>query len=522
MIRSVAMQTRTPGIPPLAFDLLIEIAQDLCANLAADDRQRRLAAALRRLVPCDAATVLRLENGCLVPVVADGLRPETLGLRFRPEEHPRLQALLSATGPVRFTGSSLPDPFDGLLSDGGDALSRVHACMGAPLVVEDEVVGVLTVDALDPRAFDDVDDRALAAFAGLAGAAIRTAHLIEAIEAAAARQGTLAHQLLREARRETGELLGQSEPIRALREEIAVLGQSDLTVLITGETGVGKELVAQGIHSASDRRDRPLIRVNCAALPESIAESELFGHVRGAFTGTHGDRAGKFEVADGGTLFLDEVGELPSSIQPKLLRVLQSGEVQRVGSDRPHRVDVRILAATNRDLATEVRAGRFRADLYHRLSVYPVVVPPLRSRPGDVLLLAGFFLDRARVRLGLRRTRLSPGVRAALEDYDWPGNVRELEHVMLRSALRASRGRRDEDIVIDERHVALGPSVIEDAPRPQAEAALRPLREAVDAFTRAHIRRAVTASGDNWAEAARTLDVHRGNLHRLALRLGLK
>lgn len=166
-------------IPPHTIDLLIEIAQDLCANLAADDRHRRLAAAVRRLVPCDAATLLRLEDGALVPIVADGLRPETLGLRFLPQEHPRLETLLHADGPVRFTGSSLPDPFDGLFVGGKEALSRVHACMGAPLVVEDEVVGVLTVDALDPRAFDAVDDRSLAAFAGLAGATIRTAGLID-------------------------------------------------------------------------------------------------------------------------------------------------------------------------------------------------------------------------------------------------------------------------------------------------------------------------------------------------------
>lgn len=517
------MATTPPSSADRALETLVEIAQDLCANLADQDRYRRLAAAVRQIVPCDATALLRLEDGVLVPVVTEGLLSETLGLRFLPSEHPRLRALLGAKGPLRFTDSSLPDPFDGLLAQGGDALSRVHACMGAPLVVEDEVVGVLTVDALDPSAFDDVDDRTLAAFAGLAGAAIRTARLIEAIEQAAMRQGTLARHLMRDARRDSGEILGQSAVMSQIRDEIELLGRSDLTALITGETGVGKELAAQAIHAASKRRDRPLIRVNCAALPESIAESELFGHVRGAFTGAAGDRAGKFEVADGGTLFLDEVGELPSSIQPKLLRVLQSGEVQRVGSDRLHHVDVRVVAATNRDLAAEVRAGRFRADLYHRLSVYPIAIPPLRQRGGDVLLLAGFFLDRARMRLGLGRTRLSTAARSALESYDWPGNVRELEHVLLRAALRASRGSADKQIVIGADHLALGdPGGAVPAPAEAPTPVIGPLRDAVDDFSRAHIEAALVASGGNWAEAAKQLGLHRANLHRLARRLGMK
>lgn len=174
-------------------------------------------------------------------------------------------------------------------------------------------------------------------------------------------------------------MIGQSAAHKALLEEIRLVANSDLSVLITGETGVGKELVAQSIHRHSMRSGKPMISLNCAALPETLVESELFGHVRGAFSGAVNERRGKFELADGGSLFLDEVGELPLAVQAKLLRVLQSGQLQRVGSDREHRVDVRLIAATNRDLAEEVRAGRFRADLYHRLSVYPLRVPPLRS-----------------------------------------------------------------------------------------------------------------------------------------------
>jgi anaerobic nitric oxide reductase transcription regulator len=296
-------------------------------------------------------------------------------------------------------------------------------------------------------------------------------------------------------------------------------------VLITGETGVGKEVVARSIHAASPRSDEPLIYVNCAALPESIAESELFGHVRGAFTGATEHRAGKFEVADGGTLFLDEIGELPLSIQPKLLRALQSGEIQRVGSDKLLRFDVRIIAATNRDLPAEVALGQFRADLFHRLSVYPIPVPALREHHDDISLLAGYFLDEARMRLGLGRVRLSAAARDALEHGDWPGNVRELQHTILRAALRASGGRRRELVIIELGHLGLPP-----APLAEAAAAVtvtvpgaprRPLPDEVEQFKRARIASAIDEAHGNWAEAARSLGLDRGNLHRLAHRLGI-
>jgi anaerobic nitric oxide reductase transcription regulator len=193
---------------------------------------------------------------------------------------------------------------------------------------------------------------------------------------------------MREAIMQGSEIIGASPVIRRLRREIDIVAGSDFSVLIHGETGTGKELVARAVHSTSPRRKEPIIYVNCAALPETLAEAELFGHVRGSFTGATGDRPGKFEVADEGTLFLNEVGELPLTVQPKLLRALQEGEIQRVGADRPIKVNVRLLAATNRDLAAEVAAGRFRADLFHRLNVFPLAVPPLRERGEDIALLA--------------------------------------------------------------------------------------------------------------------------------------
>ena len=252
-------------------------------------------------------------------------------------------------------------------------------------------------------------------------------------------------------------------------------------------------------------------------------ESELFGHVRGAFSGAVSDRRGRFELADGGTLFLDEVGELPLTVQAKLLRVLQSGQLQRLGSDRDLKVDVRIIAATNRDLAECVRAGRFRADLYHRLSVYPLAVPAMRERGRDVLLLAGFYLEQNRARLGLRGLRLTSAAQRTLLAYDWPGNVRELSHLISRAALKAHAGSEERGGILtldsDQLGLPLG-----TAPLPEEDTALPPtsLREATDAFQRQTITLALEQYGQNWTLAAAALDLDRANLARLARRLGLR
>jgi len=306
---------------------------------------------------------------------------------------------------------------------------------------------------------------------------------------------------------------------------------SDMTVLVTGETGTGKELVAHALHAASPRAHKPMISLNCAALPDTLVESELFGHVRGAFSGAVADRRGKFEMADGGTLFLDEVGELPLAVQAKLLRVLQSGQLQRVGSDREHRVDVRLIAATNRDLAEEVKRGHFRADFYHRLSVFPIRVPPLRERGRDVLLLAGYFLEQNRARLGLSSLRLAADAQRALLDYAWPGNIRELEHLIGRSALRAlaSQPKRSAILTLDAAALELGHSVRplaspDTAANAQAEPAQpgEGLRAAVERFERKLVSDCLERHGGNLAATARELGVDRANLNRLARRLGLR
>jgi formate hydrogenlyase transcriptional activator len=236
-------------------------------------------------------------------------------------------------------------------------------------------------------------------------------------------------------------IIGGSAAIQNILRQVDLVAPTDATVLVTGESGTGKELIARAIHEASKRRDRPLIRVNCAAIPRELFESEFFGHVRGAFTGALRDRVGRFELADGGTLFLDEVGEIPLELQGKLLRVLQEGQFERVGEERTRNVDVRVIAATNRDLKQEVRLGRFREDLYFRLNVVPIESVPLRERRDDIPLLASHFLRGTSRKLKTSDLRFTEGDIRRLERYAWPGNVRELENVIERAAILARQGR---------------------------------------------------------------------------------
>ncbi|HEX6736977.1 MAG TPA: sigma 54-interacting transcriptional regulator [Vicinamibacteria bacterium] len=238
-----------------------------------------------------------------------------------------------------------------------------------------------------------------------------------------------------------GGMVGASEALQVVLEQIDLVADTDATVLITGESGTGKELVARAIHQRSPRRRGPLVRVNCAAIPETLFESELFGYVRGAFTGALNDRAGRFESAHGGTLLLDEIGEVPLAMQPKLLRVLQEKELERVGETRPRKIDVRIVAATNRDLAAEVEAGRFRADLFYRLNVFPIENPPLRERREDIPLLADHFIEACAHRLRRPPPLLGEAGLRALMTRDWPGNIRELENVIERAIILARGGQ---------------------------------------------------------------------------------
>ncbi|BBO73215.1 anaerobic nitric oxide reductase transcription regulator NorR [Desulfosarcina widdelii] len=510
---------------------LVSIAVDLTAAMSAKDRYERLLSAMAKFLPYDAAALMRVDGDLLVPVAARGLIPDAMGRQFARSTHPRLDIICNSDEPVRFPAdNTLPDPFDGLLSADAGALSHIHACLGCPLRVNNALIGVLTADAFDPKAFDDMDPRFLKAMGALAGAQMQTANLIDALEKSAERQGQIASDLMQDIHLRQGtQILGGSSVMEHLRREIDLVARSDFTVLVLGETGVGKELVVRAIHAASNRKEAPLLYLNCAALPETLAESEMFGHTRGSFTGASRDRAGKFELANEGTLFLDEIGELPLSVQPKLLRAIQEGEIQRVGSDMTSRVDVRLLAATNRNLEQEVESKRFRADLFHRLNVYPLNVPALRMRKEDIPLLAGHFCERIQRRLGLGPVRINPDSYETMTQYDWPGNVRELENVISRAVLKASFDvTRGDPVVIYPSHLG-GDFVsahLSERPQPPEEKTVFTkdfsFNDAVRALKIRMIQKAIDKNNGNWAAAARDLNMHRSNLHNLAKRLGLK
>ncbi|HEU4536797.1 MAG TPA: nitric oxide reductase transcriptional regulator NorR [Polyangiaceae bacterium] len=481
---------------------------------------------LRQGLACDATALLRLEGRALVPVAVDGLSDEVLGRRFVVEAHPRLARVLESGGLLRFAADcGLPDPYDGLVV-GPDDLVPVHDCVGAVVRQGGEVWGVVTFDTLRPGAFDGTSDEQWRVFVARIEAALEGQRA--AGEGRARGAGGEAPGGALRALREPRTFVGTSAALGELLRAIDTVAGSDLSVLVLGETGSGKELVVERLHARSRRAARPLVYVNCAALPAALVESELFGHAKGAFTGAVHERAGKFELAHGSTLFLDEVGELPLAAQASLLRVLQSGELQRPGSDAPRRVDVRVVAATNRDLPAEIAAGRFRADLYHRLSAFPLRVPPLRERGRDVLALAGSFLEENQYRLGTRNLRLAPAATTALLAAPWLGNVRKLEHAVDRAVLYAlaEQGRDARWVVIEARHLGLDVGAARPRPAPPSPAAPPPaggtLREAVDAFQRSWVGAALARHGGNVAAAAREAGVDRSNFHRLIKRLGLE
>jgi transcriptional regulator with GAF, ATPase, and Fis domain len=312
---------------------------------------------------------------------------------------------------------------------------------GQPLVHRGQVLGVLAVFARGSIGAECMSW--LRTIADHAAAAIVTARAFERIEELRAKL-ELENEYLREEVTRTGafgELVGEGPALNTLARQIDLVAPTDSAVLVLGESGTGKELVAREVHRRSKRASRPLVKVNCAAVPRELYESEFFGHAKGAFTGALRDRAGRFELADGGTLFLDEVGEIPLDLQAKLLRVLQEGELERVGEERTRRVNVRIIAATNRDLRAEAEAGRFRQDLYYRLSVFPVELSPLRKRTEDIPLLAEHFLTITSRKLGRPKPRLTLAAVQQLQRYHWPGNVRELQHVIERAVITASGSR---------------------------------------------------------------------------------
>ena len=322
----------------------------------------------------------------------------------------------------------------------------VRTFVGHPPQFRGEILGVLGVFTRERLGPEKVVWLRL--FADQAAVAIANARAFEEIEQLH-RRLELENEYLREEVKVAhgfGDMVGKSSALRKVLDQVGLVGPSGTTALICGESGTGKELIARAIHERSRRKDRAMVTVNCGSVPRELFESEFFGHVKGAFTGAIRDRVGRFQLADGGTLFLDEVGEIPIDLQSKLLRVLQEGTFERVGEERARKVDVRVIAATNRDLKQEVAAGRFREDLYYRLSVYPIDIAPLRERLDDVPILAGHFLEQSCRRLGVPPQKLKRRHVEALQRYEWPGNVRELQNIIERAVIGAQSGPLEFDL----------------------------------------------------------------------------
>ena len=400
--------------------------------------------ALADAIPYDLAAVLELVSGHLEVRCARGPLADASVLHHRIAVEPgstvekALHTRRARVMEAHEHGAGR-DPYHGVVD-----LPDGHGCLVVPLVAADEAVGVMTFDRASCSVYSQETVDLATVYGQLVALALVAARHAESLARDNARLSEENRRLAAEAgagglsaERLTDSRAPAMERALELARQVAV---TDAPVLLTGETGTGKEIMARAVHEWSPRRDRPFVKLNCAALPENLVESELFGHVKGAFSGAERDRPGRFQVADTGTLLLDEVGDLPLAAQAKLLRVLQEGSFEPVGSDRPVQVDVRLLAATHVDLQRAIEAGRFREDLYYRLSLFPIHLPPLRERPGDGVRIAERFLADHAARTGRGPWTLSEASRGRIEAYRWPGNVRELVNALERATILTPRG----------------------------------------------------------------------------------
>jgi Nif-specific regulatory protein len=385
--------------------------------------------------------------------------------------------------------------------------SQTRSLLAVPLTVQDKTLGVIWLATSDPIVWFDADHlQLLTAIAAVAANALENLRRMAWLEAE--------NQRLNAELGLNHNLIGESRRMHEVCQLIARVAPTDSTVLIRGESGTGKELAARAIHQNSSRADKPFVAINCAALTETLLDSELFGHEKGAFTGAIAQKKGKIEIAQGGTLFLDELGEMAPLLQVRLLRVLQEQEFERVGGTRTLKADIRVIAATNRDLEEAIRQGTFRQDLYYRLNVVTLTMPPLRERREDIPLLAGYFTAKYSEKCKRRVRGLSAEARAALQAWDWPGNVRELENAIERAVVLGTS-----DLIKPE---DLPESVLEAASESTAASGGATYHEAVKEAKKQLIQKAFEQAGGSYTEAARLLGVHPNYLHRLIRNLNLK
>jgi Nif-specific regulatory protein len=478
---------------------LMRISQIAAAADSLQDLQGRLLEALFEVVPA--------ERGAVVLTDGEGLDGGASFFADGRESGPREAMRISRTvaQQVLKEGTSMlcHDVLESEMLSHAESLkgSKVRSLLCVPLVLRTQAVGIIYLDS-SSRSLSERHLQIATAIAGFAAGPLEIARRVARLENE--------NRRLRADLRLDHRMVGESERMKAVYQTIGRVAPADTTVLVRGESGTGKELAAHAIHQNSPRADKPFVAINCAALTETLLESELFGYEKGAFTGALAQTKGKLEAADGGTVFLDEIGDMPMPLQAKMLRVLQERKFERVGGTRPVKVDLRVVAATNKELEAAVAAAEFRRDLYFRLNVITLLMPPLRERPEDIPLLANYFITKYSEKCKRPVTGLSPGARACLMNYDWPGNVRELENTIERAVvLGSTEWLLPEDL----------PEVLTEAAAPSGRTKFH---EGVNEAKRQLVLNAVSQAEGNYTEAARLLGLHPNNLHRLIRNLGLR
>ena len=486
------------------LEAILEIANQWNRTLEVEPLLVQMAEAATRLLDADRASIFLWDRHTHTLVGRPALGIKDGELRI-PDDRGVVGQVIKTGRPRRVDAAAEPDQVDRDVD--GQLQYQTKTLLCVPLHGSSgELFGAFEILNKNRGVFTGQDEAALVELA---------AHAAIALENAQDRQQLLsANRRIADQAAEGVRLIGESPAIEALRSTVHRVADTDLAVLILGANGTGKEVVAQSIHYLSRRRDKPLVVINCAAIPETLAESELFGHEKGAFTDAHEARSGKFELAADGTLFLDEIGDLTLACQAKLLRVLEEKVLVRVGGSTPIHTDARVLAATNQNLAEMVRAKRFREDLYFRLNVVTLELPPLRDRADDVLLLAEHFLHEFCKRARRKAPKLTAAARRRLTEHPWPGNVRELRNLMERLAYLSTQPR------IEAEDLALILSPGGGAPLPGDTG--QTLGDATAQFQVEHIRRAIEQSGGNMSKTAAGLGLHRSNLYRKMRQLGME
>jgi transcriptional regulator with GAF, ATPase, and Fis domain len=499
--------SRPEGLPATAktvrdLNVLLEFSRTLNSVRGLVALQEKVLEAVLAIVPADQAAVLLTENG-----VAGFSSIVGRDRRLGPNQPIHAsQTILNRVLEENLAILSSDVQSDDAYREAESLLERrVHSVLAVPLEVQGSILGAMYLDASSPGARFDADLLQLVTTLGnITALAIENARHVDRLGGE--------NRRLNEELSIHHSMIGESKAMHEVYGFVSRVAGRDSTVLISGESGTGKELVARAVHSNSGRADKPFVAINCAAITETLLESELFGHERGAFTGAVSQKKGKLEVAEGGTVFLDEIGELAVPMQAKLLRVLQEREFERVGGTRPIKLDVRLIAATNRDLKEASRTGAFRPDLYYRLNVVSLHMPALRERREDIPMLAAFFATQYGEKVKRRVAGISPEARACLTRYDWPGNVRELENAIERAVVLGST-----ELILAE---DLPDSILEETA--SSGEPVSALHDGIREAKKVLIERAIEQANGNYTDAARILGVHPNHLFRLIRTLNLK